>query len=229
MAYSENRNLTNATMATHCPTQFVEDSKSRATPGYFLYFISLVSLLALAGCATTDKTSEWRDPAYTGDKLNDILVIGVSKQVSVRRTFESNLVVELQKRNVNAVPSTSFMDMETKIDHETVKAAIADKKIDAVLVTHLVGVEKKQTYVAPTPVMASGYYGYYSMAYNRSLDPGYYEQYEVMKLETSLYDVNTEKLVWSMGSDTMDSGSNDKVIKSNIEAVIKALGNQGFF
>ena len=197
-----------------------------STLRYILSFIALTILISAAGCTTTEKTSEWRDQDYAGGNLDNILVIGVSNQVSIRHMVESNLVAELEKLNVSATPSFTIMDIDTKIDHDTVKAAIADKNFDAVLVTHLVGVEQKQQYVPPTPVVNPGYYGYYSMTYDRVYEPGYYEQYEVIKLETSVYDVNSDKLIWSMGSDSIDSGSNEKLIKSNVEAVIKALGKQ---
>jgi hypothetical protein len=197
-----------------------------STLRYILRFIALTILISVAGCTTTEITSEWRDQDYAGGKIDNILVIGVSNQVSVRHMVESNMVAELEKLNVSATPSYTIMDVGTEIDHATVKAAIADKNFDAVLVTHLVGVEQKQQYVPPTPAINPGYYGYYSMAYGRVYEPGYYEQYEVVKLETLLYDVDSDKLVWSMGSDTIESGSNEKLIESNVKAVIESLGKQ---
>ena len=44
-----------------------------------------------------------------------------------------------------------------------------------------------------------GYYGYYG---SRMYDPGYYTQDEVFFIETNLYDVESEKLVWSVQSKT---------------------------
>jgi hypothetical protein len=197
-----------------------------STLRYITRFIVLTILLSVIGCTTTEKTSEWRDQAYAGGNIENILVIGVSNRVSVRHMVESIMVAELEKLNVSATPGYTIMDVDTKIDHATVKAAIADKNFDAVLVTHLVGVEKKQQYVPPTPSINPGYYGYYSMAYGRVYEPGYYEQYEVVKLETSLYDVKSDKLVWSMGSDSIESGSNEKLINANVKIVIESLDKQ---
>ncbi len=188
--------------------------------------LSAVTAVALAACAATQKTAEWRDPSYAGQKFDDILVIGVANKGTVRRMFESNLVDALAQKKITAVPSFSIMAQDQKISEAAIKAAIAGKQIDAVLVTHLVGVEQKEVYRPPMYSPGFGYYGYYSSAYARVYEPGYYERYQVVKLETTLYDVKTEKPVWSMQSDTIDPEVDEKLIKSTINAVIKALSEQ---
>ena len=185
-----------------------------------------LAALVLAACTTTQETVEWRDPTYVGQKFDNILVIGVAKEGTVRRVFESNLVDGLTRKQLTAIPSFRIMDQNEKISEEAVKAAIAGKNIDAVLVTHLIGVEEKEVYRPPTSSPRRGYYGHYSAAYARAYQPGYYQRYKVVKLETTLYDVKTEKPVWSMQSDTIDPKSKGKLIRTAIEAVIKALSEQ---
>ena len=185
-----------------------------------------LAALTLVACTTTQKTSEWRDPAYAGQKFNNVLVIGVAKEATVRRMFESNLVDGLTEKQLAAAPSYSIMDHQEKISEETVEAAIIGKHFDAVLVTHLVGVEQKEVYRPPTYSAGIGYYGYYSAAHARVYEPGYYDRYKVVKLETTLYDVKTKKPVWSMQSDTIDPQADEKLIKAVIDAVIKALSEQ---
>jgi hypothetical protein len=188
--------------------------------------LGALAALLLTACASTQKTAEWRDPSYAGQKFDDILVIGVSEKATVRRMFESNLVDELTKKQLTAIPSFSIMAADEKISKEAIKAAIAGKNIDAVLVTLLVGVEQKEAYQPPMYSPGFGYYGHYSAAYTRVYQPGYYQRYDVVKLETTLYDVKTEKPVWSMQSDTIDPEVDEKLIKSAINAVIKALSEQ---
>ena len=199
------------------------------------FCLGALAALTLVACTTTQKTSEWRDPAYAGQKFNNVLVIGVAKEATVRRMFESNLVHGLKtnmnlkrisEKQLSAVPSYSIMNQHEKISEEAVEAAIAGKHFDAVLVTHLVGVEQKEVYRPPTYSAGIGYYGYYSAAHARVYEPGYYERYKVVKLETTLYDVKTKKPIWSMQSDTIDPQADEKLIKSAIDAVIKALSEQ---
>jgi hypothetical protein len=44
--------------------------------------------LALAACAATSLTNSWKSPDYKGPALKKLLVVGVSNQPVVRRTFE---------------------------------------------------------------------------------------------------------------------------------------------
>ena len=193
----------------------------------FLKFcFGALAALTLAACTTSQKTSEWRDLAYAGQKFNNVLVIGVAKEATVRRMFESNLVDGLTEKQLAAAPSYSIMDHQEEISEEAVETAIIGKHFDAVLVTHLVGVEQKEVYRPPTYSAGIGYYGYYSAAHARVYEPGYYERYKVVKLETTLYDVKTKKPIWSMQSDTIDPQADEKLIKAVIDAVIKALSEQ---
>ena len=192
---------------------------------------SVLLVAALAACTTTKKVAEWRDEGYTGGAFDNILVIGIAKENSVRRMFESDVVAELKARNVTAIPSFSIMPSVQKISKESVKAAIAGKNVDAVFVTHLVGVDEQEVYYPPTytPTMGPsyGYYGYYSRVYDYVYEPGYYQKYKVVKIETNLYNVATEKLVWSMQSQTVDPNIEEQLVKDNIKVFIEGLSGQG--
>ena len=190
-----------------------------------LVFITVL----FTACATTTPVVEWRAPEFKDATFDDILIIGVSEDNAARRNFEDTFVAELKKLGVNAVSSYSIMGTEQKISKESVEAAIKGKKIDAVLVTHLVGVETRETYTPPTyrpSPMMGGYYGYYSHVYTYVYEPGYYTRYKVVKLETNLYDTASAKLVWSTQSESVDSSSVKKLIDSKIKATIKQLKKQ---
>ena len=186
------------------------------------------TIIALTGfllsCSTTTPVLEWRDEGYTGGAFNHILVIGISENTATRRVFEDSFVRELKALGVRATASASIMPGDQKVDKETVKAAIAGKQIDAVLVTHLVGIEQKEAYMPRAT--GPSYYGYYSYAYDYAYSPGYYEKYEVMKLESNLYDVKTEKPVWSMQSESLEMDKINTLINDVIKLNIKSLSNQ---
>ena len=61
------------------------------------------------------------------------------------------------------------------------------------------------------------YYGYYSHVLEYVYEPGYYQRYKVVKLETNLYDTDTEEIVWSMQSRTIDGDAPEHVISSVIK------------
>ena len=182
-----------------------------------------------AACATTTPVVEWRSPEFKEASFDDILIIGVSNDNAARRSFEDTFVAELKKLGVTAVSSHSIMSEGQKISKENVEAAIKGKKIDAVLVTHLVGVDTRESYTPPTyrpTPMMGGYYGHYSHVYTYVYEPGYYTRYKVVKLETNLYDTTTSKLVWSTQSESVDADNVKKLIDSKIKATIKQLKKQ---
>ena len=81
--------------------------------------------------------------------------------------------------------------------------------VDAVLVTRLIKVDENihrtpgQTYVVPQ-VYYNHFYGYYRRVYREVHTPGYITKEVVVHLETNLYDVKTEVLVWATLSKTLD-------------------------
>lgn len=194
------------------------------------YACIVIVTLALASCSTTRTTAEWRDQSVK-QRYNNILIVGVSKELILRRLFEESFVEQLVQRNINATTSISVMSVEEKISRETVKVAIEGKGFDGVLVTHPLGEEEKQVYHPPRyrPLRLPSYrryYGHYFHTFDYVYEPGYYQRYKVVKVETNFYDTDTEEIVWSMQSRTIDGDDREHVISSVIKKTIKSLQKQ---
>lgn len=186
-----------------------------------LFFLTAV----LTSCTTAKPILEWRDPGYAGGPFDNILIVGISNQETVRRTFENSFVDRLQKNNVKATASFAVMTAEARPSEENIKAVISDIKFDSVLITHMVGVEEKEVYHPPTYRMDPyrGFYSYYGHVGRYAYEPGYYSRYERFKLETNLYDTQTEQLVWSMQSETINPNSEKALIEAKIKTVVERL------
>ncbi len=57
--------------------------------------------------------------------------------------------------------------------------------------------------------------------------PGYYRKYQVLMLETNLYDTTTKQLIWSMQSESIDASAPQKVIDEQIALTIERLVAHG--
>ena len=121
----------------------------------------------------------------------------------------------------------------SKIDREVVTRAIKGLEIDAVIVTHLVGVDEETIYrpsMDYMPMYGGGYYGglysYYPHVNTYVQRPGYYTTHETYTLETNLYDVESEELVWSARSRTFAPESVDEVITDLTKLLIKDLSEK---
>ena len=68
-----------------------------------------------------------------------------------------------------------------------------------------------------------GFYGFYGTTYAQVHEPGYFETSTTLKLETNLYSVATDGLVWTGQSETVDPASLADARESMTTAVTKKL------
>jgi hypothetical protein len=186
----------------------------------------IMSVVLLGACASSRPVVEWQDEAYEG-QLDNILVIAVVEENSLRRTVEDAYVEKFTELSISATPGYTLLSSTAELSRETVGVAIEGKDIDSVLVTRLLGVEQVEQYHPPT---YQGYYGSYDSFYRHSMaysSPGYYSSYTLLKLESNLYDAVTGELVWSMQSESMDSSAKQDVIKGQVGLTVKRLGAAG--
>ena len=178
----------------------------------------------MIACAGTKLTHTRLDETYQGKPVSNILVIAITHNKENRQSFEDKFVAQLKAVGIEAVSSVDVIpippDMELK--KEEILKAVNKFKNNAVIITHLVGVEEKESYVPPER-HRGGYYGYYGWAYNHTHEPGYYLSKTLVRLATNLYDVKTEKLIWSGQSETLDPGSINQIIDDVIDVLIKDL------
>jgi hypothetical protein len=162
------------------------------------------AVVVLASCAaSTQMMHSWADPAAAGHQFQKVVIVGATPQSATRRTYEDAFVQELAMRGVQAIPSYQLVG-EGQIDKDAAAAKLRDAGIDGVLVTRLVDKQTEQTYYPPTYSAVAapapyygGWYGYYNMGYTYMSSPGYVSTDHVFKIESSLYDMAGDKLLWS--------------------------------
>ena len=106
----------------------------------------IVAAAVISACTTAKPIAEWRDKGYSGGPFDNILIVGISDQVTARRAFENTFVDRLGEEQINATAAFAVMPENTRPTEENIKAVIKDIRFDAVLVTHLVGVDEKTVY-----------------------------------------------------------------------------------
>ena len=192
---------------------------------------AMFSGVLIAGCAGGTKlTHTSMDESYGGKSVSNILVIGVTykDKEQVRRSFEDRFVAQLKAAGVEAIPSGDAISIpgDLMLKKDTILKAVNKFNNDAVIITHLIGKEEKEVY-SRSNRGPSGYYSYYGWAYGHSLSPDYFSANTTVRLATNLYDVKTEKRIWSGESETLKAGSADQVIDGVIKLVIDDLQIKG--
>ena len=184
--------------------------------GYLLFFVFLI-----ISCTGTEITQKRIDDAYKGKPVSDILVIAITGNEHNRRVFEKKFVAQLKSVGVDAVSSEEAIPMPANLElkKETILNAVNQYENDAVIITHLIGKEEKDVYTRDSSAHR-GFYGFYSSRYSST---GYSSTSTTVRLETNLYDVKTEKLIWSAKSKTLSDDSNNQIMNDVIKAVINNL------
>ena len=187
--------------------------------GYLIFSAFLV-----LSCAGTELTQKQVGSAYKGNPVSDILVIAITGNEHNRRSFEKRFVAQLKRVGVDAISSVEAIPMppDLELKKEAILAAVREYENDAVIITHLIGKEEKEVYTrGGSP--HGGYYGFYRSRYSYAHDPGYSSTSTTVRLETNLYEVKTEKLIWSGKSKTWSQDTKDQIAKDVITAVINDL------
>jgi hypothetical protein len=185
----------------------------------------LIALLMLAGCASTRIADEWVNPRQSDQRFARILVIGVSTQSGVRRTFEDALVARLEGAGVTAIPSYTLIPEDGPVEEARLRAALRDSRAEAAIMTRLLRVEAR-TQVVPGmyhPIGPVGLYPWYSGAWSWYYEPPRVYQEQVFVAETSLYDAARSELVWVATTETTPSGSLAKDIEGYVKKIVRAL------
>ena len=180
--------------------------------------------LLVAACASTTLSNSWVSPEYKGPPLKKVMVVGVSNQPALRRTFEDEFVKELKAAGVDAVASYNFIPQDGQAEEAQVTQAVKEAGVNGVLITRFVRVDVN-TQVTPAypPMMGMGWYGGYAGAYGGFYDPPMATQTDTLVLETSLYGVDESHLLWSGTTQTFAPSNLKQEMPGFAKVVIGAL------
>lgn len=194
-------------------------------------FIAALLLAMLSGCASTRLIGTWSEPTYK-NKIQKILVVGLAQNESIKRSYESTLSEVIRAKGAQAEPAGDMLPVGSEATKESIKAAIAGKGFDTVLVTRLVSKQEEQRYVpgTPYPVPHSYYYGfndYYMNVYPTVYSPGYLVNDTIVNLETNIYETEGGKLVWAVMSESFNPDDVNKEIRSLSEVLVDRMKKDG--
>ena len=186
----------------------------------------LLTALVMASCANIKTVDEWQMKEFEG-QFNNFLIIGATSNADQRGMFENKFVEALTSENVVAVQSYKLIYDTRELSREVVAAAIKDKDIDAVLITRLIALKQEEVY-RRTEDRDEGlnYFTFYDNALRQSED-GYAAEFDVLTLETRIYDVLSGLMVWTMQSRNVDPSAPREVIHNQIKLTIDTLRERG--
>jgi hypothetical protein len=176
--------------------------------------------LLVAGCASVTVTNQWRDPSFAGAPAGNFVVVGIARNETTRRVFEDTFVAELRKAGVEAQPA--YMQIEAG---ENGKVKLTDlvraSGADAVLTTRVQRVQQKLN-VSPGYYYGGygGFYGWYGGAWASAPTVS---QYEVVTLETNVWNPKSGTLIWAATTERVASPDIPEVTRQLAAALIPRM------
>lgn len=180
----------------------------------------------LTACSSTSLKDSWKDPAFTGPTYKQVLVLGVSKSEASRRVFEDGFSNALKAVGTGGAPSYNIIPAGS-VTNVQLSDAMEKTRSDAALVTRVLRVKKD---VNVTPGFAGpgfygrGFGGYYGSAWASAPDVNVYE---VLTIESTLWNLKSDKPVWSATSEVTDPSSVAKATEELAKVLIGKMKADG--
>lgn len=194
-----------------------------------MLFIAFIVMLYSCG-SSTKVIKTWQEPgsSVTLADVKKALVVGFVKNEASRRIVEDQLTKRLNGKAVQSY--TVFKESIANLDESAIDARVKQDGYDYILFTRLADVEKETTYVPGSANM--GYYGGYGRYYRYSApiyyDPGYYQENKNYFIETTVYSVADNKLLWTGTTKTVNPSKLDVAINEIADAISDKMKKDGF-
>jgi len=184
--------------------------------------------LALAGCATSRLVTQQSNPDYVGKPFKSVMVVAVTADELVRRTFEDRIVALLGKRGVKGIPAYAAVGSRGRVEEADLRRAIARSSAEGVLLTRVTRIDRSPGTVPGSTVAVGvgwgGFYGYYSGVWQTVNLPAQEISGPSWTVsETRLFDAKSGVLAWTGIVDTREHDALDAALTQYINVIFDAM------
>jgi hypothetical protein len=207
----------------------VNQRYSHKWSGYLLAAVTVVSAAACGG-SSTHFYSKWPGTAQpvslTGMRVATVFI---TDNVSVRRQGEEVMAREVTRIGGVGVASYTILP-DNPQDRERAQRELEKAGADVVLSMRVVSSERMTTYT-PDYFIGSPHYrslwGYWGYGWGGVYDPGYLRTSTVVAVETILYSLKDEKMLWAGMSETFDKDNVKSAVKSIAREAVDEMSDDG--
>jgi hypothetical protein len=192
--------------------------------------LAALCALLISACTTTHLDSQWSNPDFANNKITGkLLVVGVSRDNTVRRLYEDEMTAQLASRGHSTVRSYELVPGALVFGgNAALLKAAQDAGAKMILSSVVIAREHLERVISePIPRYGgnfNGWYGYYwPYAYVRT-EVRSFDRYTV---DTSLTDVESGKIMWSARTQTENVDHVDREIKAFTTVIVAALAKGG--
>ena len=198
-----------------------------------IYWIGLTLMVMSFGCNTSKITNSWKSDNTVDYKFKKILVLGLIRESdrTLQQNMENHLVEDLLHRGYKAESALTEYGPKAfdKMDEEAAIGKIKNTGVDAVITIVLLDKKKERKYIpgnlffSPYGYYYNHFWGYRSTLYNRIYEPGYYVTDTKYFWESNLYDMETQKLVYSVQTQSFDPSNSESMGHEYGQIIVKDM------
>ena len=180
---------------------------------FAVFFYYVIVVLLNSGCSNNSVSQSWSSNDHAKDDkafYSGLLIIGIGETEYERHLYENAMVNALTALSVMAEPAYPLISSNAAVNRDRVSLISQEKAIDAVMVIHKLAVDQRDAVTASEPSLANlpefadesyaALYSYYSQVNNAVHNLNYQAEQEQYMIETNLYDIESEELIWSARS-----------------------------
>jgi hypothetical protein len=190
---------------------------------------ALACTVCIVGCGGTTTSFEqvWRGPAADLGSVQHVVTLYESHDGAMRRNVEDAMARKFVQRGMRATPAYAVLTESQIEDRQKMNAALAAKGFDGVVEIRLISTENYpgETYGGSWYGSYDGY-GYWGTSWPYAYD-NYVFDSPVVRVETNLYSLHDNQLVWSARSKTVDADDTNEVIDEVTTLVASTLEQRG--
>lgn len=205
----------------------------KGMPRPLVVLVIAVSVLA-GGISLTAKTkfqSVWKAPdaatvSFAGAKIAALVI---DTDDSLRVAGEEALVRELDARGMQGIASYRMMPKELAKDPAQAKVWYEKAGVQGVVAFRVVNDDRRKTVVPSmwTTEYYQSFWGYYGYSWGAVYTPGYVRNERIISLETLIFSVPKNALVWAGLSVTDDPKEGTKVVAEVVKEAVAEMRKQG--
>jgi hypothetical protein len=189
--------------------------------------LSVFVAAALISCGPSTKIEKtWMEPgaSVTPGATNKTMVIALVKDETSRRVIEDQLV-----KRLGCTATSSYTMLPNGSTEDQLKQRLTEGNYTHVLLMRLADVEKETSYVPGTTTAFYGGYGrYYGYGAGMYGTPGYYTTDKNYFVETTVYGINPDKLLWTATTKTVNPSKMEKTVNEIADVVSEKMKKDGF-
>ena len=190
----------------------------------------LAGAALLASCASTSFVSTWKAPdAQSLRGEGKVVTVVMTQNEGMRRSAEDSLAQEITKMGAKAgaIPAYSLIPNEPTQNEAAAQAALEQAGVGVIVVMRPTAVAQE---ISSSPTASASYWhgGYYGYGWGAAYGPSMNIQTDtIVHIETLVYSMKQNKLVWSGQSKTTNPSNLDALVKEVIYAVADEMKKGG--